>query len=200
MFEEQRELINSKVKESKETKQTYVDAIRKADAAIEKQSEMITDSYDNADVKSYHKALDARREAEDIKGMYEKKLAEFESKPMLSEEEFAALRDSICEGVAETETETKERMKTIIVELYKICVEFNGNVRAAADLLHDLQFDVQKDDCCMKSGSGAKIYISNRDLSYGMKKNIIPLSHYVGHIIDELEREKGGKNYEPWTR
>lgn len=197
-FEEIRNLIKAKIDEANATKKAYNDAIVKAESDIEKATESMNAAYDAADVKNYHKAQDVVRTAQDTKGMYEKKFKELTEKKLLSDEEYKSLCDSITNDIATAEEETKEKLKALITDMWQICSGHNQIVKDAADILHDLQHEIAKDDCCMKSASGVKIYLSHNELSNKIRNNSIFLSQYVEYIISELE--KGGRKNESWFK
>ena len=199
-FEEIRGLIKSKLDESNEKKKVYNEAIRKAEAEIEKATDQMHASYDEADVKGYHKAQDAVRTAQDIKEMYSKKLKELEEKKLLQDDEYNTLCNSIRNDIKAAEEETKAKLKELIAELWTICVGYNQNVRDAVSLLHDLQFEIMKDDCCIVSASGVKVFISSKDISNKMRNDSLNLKSFVEKTVDELDRKQGGKYYESWVR
>ena len=197
-FEEIRGLVKTKIDESNATKKAYNAAISKQESDIEKATESMNAAYDAADVKNYHKAQDAIRTAQDTKGMYEKKLKELTEKKLLSDEEYKSLCDSINNDITKANEETKKALRKLIKDIWRICAGYNQNVKDAATLLHDLQYEIMKDDCCMKSASGTKVFLQGNDLSYRMKNYFLSLSHYVDSITTELETE--GRKNEPWFK
>lgn len=81
----------AEIAKTEETIKTAKEALAKANAAA-------ADAYARGDIKSYHKAGDDRRTAEDVLEMYLTKLDQLETEPLISEAEY---KEGIAAVVAE---------------------------------------------------------------------------------------------------
>lgn len=185
MFDTIREAVMPLLQGDSEKKKEYVEAISRADSEIEKAGELITEAYDKADVKGYHKAQEMQRTARDTKEMYEKKLSDLKANPLLSDSEYNRYCDDITNVIESAKTETIGKLNKIITDLYEVCSSYNKTVKDGNDLLHLLQFEIMRDDCTVVNNSGIKVYISSNEKT--LKREAIDLKGYTCQRLNDME-------------
>lgn len=147
--------------------------VEKVNAQIESARQMLeeanaaaADAYARADLKSYHKAGDDRRTAEDTIEMFETKLCQLETEPLISEAEY---KDGIAAVMAELDAilaSAKTAMLPIFEQAQKIKADMSEAISFGDSILHDWQHDVFRDDACAINSKGEKVYRRYNEIEF----------------------------------
>ena len=112
---------------------------------IEAASETMTEAYAGTDTKAYHKAQDARREAQDTLSMYKDRLDDLNNKPLMSIGDYeAAIADTMAE-MARGVQDAKEKIAGIIDTIKPIADEVHALIEQGNETLYKLQVKVYRD-------------------------------------------------------
>lgn len=140
--------------------------IKTAKKALEKANAAAADAYARADIKSYHKAGDDRRTAEDVIEMFSTRLCQLETEPLISEAEY---KDGIAAVMAELDAilaSAKSAMLPIVEQAEEIKSRMLEAVDFGEGILHDWQHYIFKDDCCNINSNGEKCYSPYNEVKY----------------------------------
>ena len=147
--------------------------IEKVNAQIETARQMLeeanaaaADAYARADLKSYHKAGDDRRTAEDAIEMYLTKLDQLETEPLISEAEYESGIEAVRTELDDVILKAKVAMLPIFEQAQKIKADMLEAVAFGDSILHDWQHDVFRDDACAFNGKGERVYRRHNEVEY----------------------------------
>ena len=140
--------------------------IETARQMLEKGNAAAADAYARADIKSYHNAGDDRRTAEDTIEMFETKLCQLETEPLISEAEY---KDGIAAVTSELDAilaSAKSAMLPIVEQAEEIKSRMLEAIAFGDGILHDWQHDVFRDDACAVNSKGEKVYRRHNEVEY----------------------------------
>ncbi len=147
--------------------------IEKVNAQIETARQMLdeanaaaADAYARADIKSYHKAGDDRRTAEDTIEMYRTKLDQLETEPLISEAEYKDGIDAVMTELDAILASAKTAMLPIFEQAQKIKSDMSEAISFGDSILHDWQHDVFRDDACAFNSKGERVYRRHNELEF----------------------------------
>lgn len=128
----------------------------------------ISDSYDNQDVNGYTKATERNKIANATLRMYEKKLKELESTPLIGDEEYRKINKSIKECYKQKSEEIKNKVKNNLVDIEILRDELGLIYSESENALRLLQIDIKKDipGTHKVLQDGSKLYVQNEQLTY----------------------------------
>lgn len=119
--------------------------IESANEMIKQSSEAMTTAYNDADVKAYHIAQDEIRSAKDALEMYDNQLKALDKQSLISEEEYERMSSDIIKELTEITEESKEKIFSLIEQIFTIRDDLNNAVKTGNDLLFILQAQVYRD-------------------------------------------------------
>lgn len=147
--------------------------VEKVNAQIETARQMLeeanaaaADAYARADLKSYHKAGDDRRTAEDAIEMYLTKLDQLETEPLISEAEYESGIEAVRAELDAILASAKSAMLPIFEQAQKIKADMTEAILFGDGILHDWQHDVFRDDACAVNSKGEKVYRRHNELEF----------------------------------
>lgn len=145
--------------------------------------------YEKADTKGYHKAQDASREAKDIIDMFTSKVERLKNDPLITEEEYNTVVNSIMTEQASIVKEAKKRIATLIDQMEEISNDVLEKLEVGNSLLYKWQHDIFKDHAEIKNAAGKCIHIE------GLEKHFNDYS-----VVQYVSQQKKSFIYQDATK
>lgn len=142
------------------------ETIKTARQMLDEANAAAADAYARADIKSYHKAGDDRRTAEDTIEMYRTKLDQLETEPLISEAEYKDGIDAVMTELDAILASAKTAMLPIFEQAQKIKSDMSEAISFGDSILHDWQHDVFRDDACAVNSKGERVYRWHDEVVY----------------------------------
>lgn len=140
----------------KEAEEAHAGIIR-ATAQINSANETMIEADANQDSKAYVAAMNAKREAETLMGMYQKRAAKTANTPAITRSEYADLLTKLTQAADAELNNQNDRAAKLIDELHQIATEAEITINKAGELMHSAQYDLYKDQDHLTTANGKAI-------------------------------------------
>ena len=174
--------LNEILNERENAIKSFSDMAESAKARIEKVTLEAETAFKATDDKAYHKALDEKRNNEDMRDMYLSKVDEIKNTPYISKEEYNQIVERITYAMDAYMGEQLKDYTKKIESLFAQEKEISQMVTYTNSLLSLAQKKLYKDPCGAKNVSGSFIPHPWKELRY---KNTTLLG-----VLEELVRNK----------
>ena len=158
----QEELLNANAAEV----QRYEELEAQARGNMDGMTVKASDAFKVADTKAYHEALDEKRHSEDALAMYEAKIEELKKNPLVSEDEYQNMLNTIT---AETDAYVKEAEQaytTLLEKALKLRQEVSTAIGTADILIVTAQRKLYRDRCGVTNAAGQFVPMKHLEKSY----------------------------------
>lgn len=174
--------LNEILNERENAIKSFSDMAESAKARIEKVTLEAETAFKATDDKAYHKALDEKRNNEDMRDMYLSKVDEIKNAPYISKEEYNQIVERITYAMDAYMGEQLKDYTKKIESLFTQEKEISQMVTYTNSLLSLAQKKIYKDPCGTTSASGNFIPLSTKEARY---KDTALLG-----VLDELVRNR----------
>lgn len=116
-------------------------------------NDAMTEAYAKADVKTYHKAQDDIRSAQDAISMYEAKLTELNKMPLISKAEYEDIVSGIYAELKDVSLQAKKEFIEYVDNMQPVADEVRKAIEKGNRVLLTLQTEIYKDERLLTAGS-----------------------------------------------
>ena len=161
--------LEEHLKSFEERSQKEIDDLQsKVDVANESREKLAEDyiiAREKLDTKSFTKISEEMRSLKDVIELYEDKIEQLKATPVVSKEEYKAMKDSILETLKSEDEKAQVKVNKLLAEADTLREELTHNIGKGNTLLHRLQRVLYKEPKIVKvqNDDGRTLKTASRD-------------------------------------